>query len=96
MIVKTRNEGNRKDLKRRFGAAPLPAIERRPGARFYVTARSGNRTAALLGPYISHMTALDNVRRGEALARTAFPAEAAFATFGTASAPRTIRTRFGR
>lgn len=89
-------DSHKRDLKRRFGSAPQPPIQQRMGARFYVTARDGSRTAALLGPYVSHMTALDNVRRGEALARAAFPDETDFAAFGTASLPRTVRTRFGR
>lgn len=86
----------RRDLRRRFRSTPLPPVQSRPGARFYVTVRDGSRTAALLGPYVSHMTALAAVPRGEALARAAFPDETEFASFGTASLLKTIRTRFGR
>lgn len=87
-----------RDLRRRFRQDPLPEIQRRPGARFYVTAHSGGRTAALLGPYVSHMTALANVERGRRLAleRFSHDPEVEFAAFGTASLRKTVRTRFGR
>lgn len=73
---------------------PEPVVSR-PGARFYVSIRTGRRVGFLLGPYASHMTALANVRRGRDLAIQADPS-AAFAAFGTASHPRTVPTVFGR
>jgi hypothetical protein len=42
------------------------------------------------------MTALGNVERGRLLAAALRPDQAAFASFGTASHPATLRTRFGR
>ena len=81
-----------RDLKRRFGSEPLPSIQTRPGARFYVSMIDGPRKVLLLGPYASHMTALANVERGRRLACDRFP----FAAFGTASALMSIKTAFGR
>ena len=82
-------------LKRKFNRGPLEPIQRRPGARFYVTARRGRQTAFLLGPYISHMTALAAVPRARRALREQYPHEA-FLAVGTASAPDTLRTVFGR
>lgn len=89
-------EDRKRDLHRRFRQQPMPEIQTQLGARFYVTAVSGSQRSAVLGPYASHMTALVNVERGRKLAEEKFPADAAFASFGTASLPRTIRTKFGR
>ena len=96
----------KRDLRRRFRVAPLPPVVRRPGARFYVTIRSGgSRRGALLGPYVSHMTALANVERARRLVTAAIAAgrvragdvlDAEFAEYGTASLHRTVRTVFGR
>ncbi len=83
-------------LRRKFGDRPLPPIQRRPSARFYVTVRSGARVGWLLGPYVSHMTALAAIPRARRLAHDASPDQAAFAGFGTASRPDTIPTIFGR
>jgi hypothetical protein len=82
-------DGAKRYLRAKWKQAPLPAIVVRPGARFYVTARSGARVAYLLGPYVSHMTALAAVPR----ARTRV---GHFAAVGTASRPDTVPTRFGR
>ena len=82
-------------LRRKFNQGPAEPVVSRPGARFYVTARSGRRTVYLLGPYASHMTALVNVDRGRILAHTR-GAAAAFACYGTASALQTLPARFGR
>jgi hypothetical protein len=81
-----------RDLKRRFRESPLPPIQIRPQARFYVSMIDGPRKALLLGPYASHMTALANVGRGRRLAIERYP----FATYGTASAATTLPTAFGR
>jgi len=82
-------------LRRKFGSRPLEPIVRRPGAKFYVTARRGARTAFLLGPYISHMTALAAVPRARRALRERYPHEA-FLAVGTASTPETLRTVLGR
>ena len=86
----------RRELRRKWREARTEEPKPRPGARFYVTVRDGRRVGFLLGPYASHMTALANVRRGRLLAEDARPDETAFASFGTASCPRTRRTVFGR
>ncbi|MGK5677643.1 hypothetical protein [Actinoplanes sp. URMC 104] len=83
-------------LRRRFRQDPLPRIKRRPGARFYVVARHSGRTVLLLGPYVSHMTALANVERGRRLAVDRFSDEMTWATVGTMSAAKTYPTTFGR
>ncbi|HKT02004.1 MAG TPA: hypothetical protein VJT31_20955 [Rugosimonospora sp.] len=81
----------RRYLHHKFKQAPLEPIQRRPGARFYVSARLSQRTALLYGPYVSHMTALANVPAARRrLAHTAFVA------VGTCSAPVTLPTRYGR
>jgi hypothetical protein len=84
----------RRYLRDKFGQRPLEPIQRRPGARFYVTARLGQRTAFLLGPYASHMTALSNVERGRRLARDYRDTD--LASYGTSSYPDTLPTLFGR
>ena len=91
-----RKKASRAELRRRFREEPMPAVVRRFGARFYVTIRDRGRVGYLLGPYVSHMTALQNVTRGRELARVARPGQTAFASFGTASRPDTVRTVFGR
>lgn len=83
-------------LKHKFRSEPLPPIVSRPGARFYVTARRGRRTAFLLGPYVSHMTALAAVPRGRRLLREHGGPGAAFTGVGTASSPQTLDTVYGR
>lgn len=89
--------GARRDLRRRFGQDRLPPIVRRPGARFYVTARHGpGATAYLLGPYVSHMTALAAVTRGARLLGERWAREASWLAVGTASRPDTVPTAFGR
>jgi hypothetical protein len=93
----TRRERRRKaELRRRWNqGVPEPVVTRR-GARFYVTIRDAGRVGFLLGPYASHMTALSQVERGRLLAEAHRPDQAAFASFGTASHPATLCTRFGR
>lgn len=69
----TLSEAARRDIRRRFNQGePQPVISR-PGAYFYVTAVSGphRRIAWLLGPYVSHLTALAQVRLGDEMAQTA-------------------------
>lgn len=83
-------------LKRKWRTEPLPEIRGRPGARFYVTARSGRQTAFLLGPYVSHMTALRHVTRARRMLRDHPDPRAAFAAVGTASALVTLPTVYGR
>jgi hypothetical protein len=83
-------------LRDKWRQAPMPAIVSRPGARFYVTIRHGASTGFLLGPYVSHLTALANVPRARRMAYDARPDEAVFAAFGTASLPVSRTTRFGR
>lgn len=51
----------RRDLRRRFRQAPAEVPVVRRGARFYVSARLGNRAVFLAGPYASHMSALSAV-----------------------------------
>jgi hypothetical protein len=83
-------------LRRKFNRGLPEQAVSRPSARFYVTARNvGGDPIWLLGPYGSHTMALLNVARGRALALAANP-NAWFCTFGTASAPAVIATRFGR
>jgi len=87
---------NRRQLRRRWSQGIPEPVVSRPGARFYVTIRDGDRVGFLLGPYASHMTALGNLERGRRLAMARRPDQAAFASFGTASHPHTIVTVFGR
>jgi hypothetical protein len=88
--------GAKSYLRAKWRQDPLPPIEIRPGHRFYVTARSGSHVGYLLGPYVSHMTALAKIPRARQLAYGVRPDEATFAAFGTASRPDTVPTRFGR
>ena len=66
--------GAKRYLRNKWSQSPLPAIVRRPGARFYVTARRGKQTAYLLGPYVSHMTALAKVPQAQRLIGGVFAA----------------------
>lgn len=59
---------------------------------FYVSVRDAGRTGLLLGPYATHMEALDNVTRGKALAQEA-NWKAAFYAFGTCSLPKGMAAR---
>ncbi len=88
-------DGARKELRRRWRQEPIPEPVARPGHRFYVTVRAGRRSGPLLGPYVSHLTALANVGRARALA-TAVDDMAWHYRYGTASAAATVPTRFGR
>lgn len=81
----------RKYLRDKFGKAPLEPIQVKPGHRFYVSARRGGHTVMLLGPYVSHMTALYHVPRGLSLIR-----RVSFVSVGTCSSAKTLPTRFGR
>lgn len=81
-------------LRARWRQAPLPRIERRAGARFYVSVRGGRRARMLLGPYVSHMTALAAVPRARRLLAERYPD--ASVSVGTASMPNTVPTLFGR
>ncbi len=83
----------RRYLRNRWNTGELPAIVSRPGARFYVTARSGGCTVYLLGPYVSHMTALAAVPRARAIVRERGNG---FAAVGTASRPDSVPTLLGR
>jgi hypothetical protein len=99
-------------LRRKFTQGRPEEIIQRPGARFYVTARIGRHTYALLGPYVSHMTALAAIPRAERLLTAAEVGEPdpdvsfqgmypfarlhPFTALGTASAPVTVPTVFGR
>lgn len=72
-------------------------IDDRPG-RYYVTVRDGQRHGFLLGPYDSHLEALENTDRGKALAEKADP-RAHWYAFGTARLAddtSTVGTVFGR
>lgn len=94
--ARRRERTRRVELRRRWNLGLPEPVVSRPGARFYVTIRAGDRVGFLLGPYASHMTALSQVERGRRLAETLRPDQAAFASFGTASHPATLRTVFGR
>jgi len=89
-------EAAKRDIRRKYRGTRPDSPVSRPGARFYVTARSGGRTAYLLGPYGSHLAALDNVERGRRLMYERYPHEASFVAVGTASTPEKITTLFGR
>lgn len=54
-------------LRRKWNKGQPEAIQVRPGHRFYVTLRAGRRSALLLGPYVSHMTAIAVVPRARRL-----------------------------
>ncbi|HEX5119837.1 MAG TPA: hypothetical protein VFW65_32020 [Pseudonocardiaceae bacterium] len=78
-------------LRRKFNEGQRDPIMSRPGALFYVSAHQGRRTALVLGPFVSHMTALervDSVRR---------VVGGPFVAVGTCSLPAPgQRTLFGR
>lgn len=82
----------RRYLRRKWSEGRPEPIAYRPGARFYVT---GAR-AFLLGPYVSHMTALAAVPRGRRLAAASGGMTVEFGAYGTASCPDAIPTRYGR
>lgn len=84
-------DGAKRYLRRKFNEGLPAPVQRRPGARFYVCARSGRRTVLLFGPYVSHMTALAQVPAARRLTKGF-----AFAAIGTCSAPVALPTRFGR
>lgn len=99
-------------LRRKWNQGPPEPVIRRPGCRFYVTAKCGGKAYALLGPYVSHMTALVAVVRAQRLLdraqvgdpdvdtsfaeMTPFARLRPFTAVGTASAPVTVPTVFGR
>lgn len=85
----------RRYLKNKFRHASLEQLVVRPGARFYVTARSGTRTAFLLGPYSTHSIALMHVQRGRSLCNVQ-SAWGVYWEVGTASSPETIDCLYGR
>lgn len=85
----------KKYLRNKFRSTPLEPIVCRPGARFYVSVRRGGRSALLLGPYVSHMTALANVSRARRLAAER-GVDLTFAAVGTASTMDTRATVYGR
>lgn len=82
----------RRYLRGKFSTGLPEPVVSRPGALFYVTLQAGRRSAFLLGPYVSHMTALAAVPR----AREMLGARGLFASVGTASTPRRLPTVFGR
>lgn len=86
----------RQYLRRKFGDTPAEPIVSRPGHLFYVTARSGKRVAWLLGPYVSHMTALGNINRAWHLLYERYPDDAEWVAVGTASRLGTVATKLGR
>jgi len=86
----------KRDLRRKLNQGRPDTPVSRPGARFYVTIRSGTQIGFLLGPYASHTTALANVDRGRSLAQRARPDQTSFASIGTASLPHSRPTVFGR
>ena len=90
-------DGARRHLRRRWNQGqPEPPVCR-PGARFYVTARSdGGRTAWLIGPFASHVGAQAAVPRARRLLADRYPDDAQWASLGTASRPGTVPTTFGR
>lgn len=77
-------------LRRKWNLGLPEPIVSRPGALFYVTARSGGRVMFLLGPFVSHMTALSLVPQGRLLHGSSF------AAVGTASLPEIVPTKYGR
>lgn len=88
-------EAAKRYLRAKFRRASLEQLVSRPGARFYVTGRNGQRTVFLLGPYASHSVALMHVDRGRALCNVA-SAWGTFWAVGTASSPETIDCLYGR
>ena len=84
-------------LKRKFSQGKPETVVVRPGARFYVTVRAaGNRVAYLLGPYVSHMTALTHVPRARRMLAERWGTQGRVLSIGTASRPSTVETIFGR
>ena len=63
--------------------------------RYYVTVVNADRQGFLLGPYITHKEARENVTRGRDLA-CEVDAYARFYLFGTARTVRRVKTVFGR
>lgn len=89
-------EAAKRYLKRKFNRGPLEPVQSRPGEFFFVTAYRGRGHAAfLLGPYVSHMTALANVPRARRLAREG-GYDLGWLPVGTASSPRRFTTVLGR
>lgn len=89
-------EGAKRYLRRKFNQGQSGPVQIRPGAFFYVTLRRNRKAAFLLGPYVSHMSALSAIDRARALLAERHPDTAAFAAVGTASTPKRVDTRFGR
>ncbi len=84
--------------RRRFNAGTFRPAEvpvARSCRRFYVSGRDGSRWIPLLGPYASHLVALQHVDRGRRLAIQA-DRRAHFYAFGTCSLPESCKTVFGR
>ncbi len=90
------HRGARRDLRRRFGRQRPEPVVRRAGARFYVTAQQGRRIVYLMGPFVSHMTALARVPRARQLLAERYPCDAPWVSVGTGSRPDAVPTRFGR
>src|SRR5258708_683878 len=88
-------EAARHYLRNKFKQTPLEASAVRPGARFYGMVRKGPGSGFLLGPYSSHIMALQNVERGRRLAKET-SAQADVYAYGTASLSRSELTVFGR
>lgn len=62
-------------------------LDLREDREFYVTVRDGQRHGLLLGPFPTHLQAIENIDRGRELSLKA-DAWASFYSFGTASAPK--------
>ncbi len=92
------HDGARRYLRRKFNDGPAQEPVSRPGHRFYVTAYKGRRggVSYLLGPYVSHMSALAAVPRARRAFDERCPDLAPFVGFGTVSRPDTVPTVFGR
>ena len=60
----------------------LPEPDPRPG-QYYCTARYGDRTAFLSGPFATHPEALADLERAKGLALNSGDPKAHFAAFGT-------------
>lgn len=85
----------KKYLRDKFWQDPLEPVRQRPGARFYVSVKRGMQTVLLLGPYVSHMTALSKTPEARRLLNEEFPGMA-FLSLGTCSVLHTYPTRYGR
>jgi hypothetical protein len=83
-------------LRRRWNQGVPEPVQTRAGAFFYVTARPGRKFVPLLGPYVSHLSALSAVPRARALLTERGGMAGQFASVGTASAPKRVTTVFGR